>query len=409
MDKIKNYKTLDLFLYENGLTYKDIDKEFRQIRQPLHNSPHYCFAKDCVVPTLSRIPASRITNGSYGVHGPHSLMQWFEYDFRNNVIMENLGRDNIRELQQDNNVEFLYTNDNQIYLENDGNHRLFNYLLTHLVESKSCKTTQELMNCDKRFQLVKPIHYEHRNDLIEEFRRYGMENTIGLPPMIKEYMAKTSKTGSDISGDYMTYNPSTQKYNITLNGITKYDFDENQAVEHIRRFPMLPEGFAVWKNEPYYYMAMYNEVYKTKDPNKLQSIVTSSVNNSECRVHPPYEEEYMAEHDMDNNTTNITIKEKLYLAENYKPGALQRIAKEYRQAINENQDYFLDYLDRNEYHSFITECGSKSNIIYRVPPRHYYNIPGNTYYLYELSILNEMFMRKRLDKKEANNQSSSSL
>ena len=175
-----SYEKLSAVLESFDLTYSDIKREFESPRLEPEKTNRLTYAHKIVLPSIMKIYPERIQNGSYSSDTP-SLKAWFERGFRNSSIYEHLGDyDVIDAVQNDPNIQFD-TNGKRIYLHEDGNHRLFNYLLLAIIDQKAAKFGKEVNESRERFAIRKPVNFEHPERLISAFNEYTEETFYSLP------------------------------------------------------------------------------------------------------------------------------------------------------------------------------------------------------------------------------------
>lgn len=398
MDKEQNYKKLDEMLSVYGLSYQDIESDFSK---PLSKFDEYVGRKRndrCVfIPSQTEILPSDIENGSYSQDTP-SLKDWFEYDFRNETIMKHLGNQGVvKAVNEDEGILFKQQN-GRLFLENDGNHRLFNFLLLYKTEMAAAKTEEEKKEVEKKFTLNKLVHYEHDPKAVRALKEYVEESQESLSPLVSRYIDRTGKT---MSGDFVEFDPKSQTYNVVLNarqcrGVKKEDLEDC-----VLSAPKEPKGVKLWvgrekgnNGKTVYYASYYNYVFKTTD--KEQFKITASRFESVAKKGGTVEfpNEYMAVYDMDSQTYDLSVESKLVSGNEQIP---DKYAKPYVSFVNKNQGVIYHKLDESCRRSVEFENEYISESSFRMPYREYSKMNKEEFKQLEQTIIQEMRFRKELD------------
>ncbi|MBR2908970.1 MAG: hypothetical protein IKC11_01315 [Clostridia bacterium] len=372
MDLKKNYENLNNLLSAYGLSYQDIQEEFtRQLPQKKVGFSSRVVASHIVVPLEKKIYPQEIANGSYSGDTP-TLKDWFEYDFRNETIMANLGNQRvISALQRDRDVEFISSNDN-LYLYDDGNHRLFNYLLLYLVESKSAKTEQERKAVEEKFALKKSIHFEHNRWAIERLQDRIEKKKDQFPSYMRSYIYDRSMIEGGF-GDYIEYNNEENCYNTVINGVRRFGIAESNLEESIAQESEFPDSSMIWENDGTYYIAYHNRVVKTQNREVFKEYYKGLLTGEITHKKPQNEDKYIIEYDFDNNSYSVFVDTTTIMSDEYQDDFQERVEAPYISYIK-NRTQLFHKMNKDDVVKVLAECKpSLYNMVY-IPERKYENM-----------------------------------
>ena len=387
MPNKKTYSTEELYSKLNGLleamglSYQDIKNEFETKRPKPINTAEFTFAHGRVLPTPAKVTPERIKNGSYAAETP-SLKAWFEREFRNSSIYEHLGDyDVVENLQYNPEIQFNHINGN-LFLYGDGNHRLFNYLLLAIIDQKASKTGGEVNSSRERFTLHdKPVHFEHPKSLIKTFDNYTEQTFYSLPISVQNFIKSTLYNDDlDVSqADYMSFNPETKNYNLTLNAEEYHDIPAEVATKIINNRLDIPKGLKFWRANNLYYMSVHNRVYKTADREEFTVMAEDAYNNiSEDK--PLYSNEHLIIYDVDdknqNNISVLTEPKAINIYEN------KNISREdivnFKNRLNAQLKPIINYLTVKSIKSLEEVINSTDNTSIEFPALEFYSLDENS-------------------------------
>lgn len=383
----KNYPVNELYdrlyglLETMGLSYSDIQNEFESKRLKPVNTEGYTFAHRKVLPTLSKITPERIKNGSYASETP-TLKAWFEREFRNSSIYEHLGDyDVIDNLQHNPEIQFNHINGN-LFLYGDGNHRLFNYLLLAIIDQKASKTGGEVNSSRDRFTLHnKPVHFEHPKTLIRAFDYYNEKTFYTLPVNVQNFIISTLNNDNlDVSqADYMSFDPQTKNYSLTLNAEEYNNISAETAIKIINNRLDMPKGLKFWKANNSYYMSAHNRVIKTKDSEEFKEIAENAYNNI-SESEPLYSDKHLIFYDIDNpNTNNISILTEPQAINIYdNPNITAEDILNFKKMVKAQLPSVINYLTLKSINDLEEVLNSKDNSSIEFPALEFYSLNEDT-------------------------------
>lgn len=363
----ENYNKLYQLLDSLGLTYDDIKKEFEAPRTEQKNTSGYTFAHGKVLPTLAKITPERIQNGSYGGNSTPTLKAWFERDFRNSSISENLGDYGIIEkIQNDPYFEFNVVN-NKLYLYEDGNHRLFNYLLLAIIDQKKAKTGKEANESRNKFTLKKNIHFEHPTKLIKVLDNYSLESFVCLPEPIKSYITSSLNSRQLSQPDYLDYNPQDKTYNLHLEGRDYNNLSDNEATKLIETAPTLPKGVKIWKSENNKFnIVSGNRIYSTKSNQIFSEKVKSLLPDFKENHATKYDNNYYIANDLDSNKSMINVLP-FHLSIDDNPDISEYNIFKFKELLLVNRKYLKTRLPKQKYDELMENLEDPNNHELNIP------------------------------------------
>ena len=382
-EKRKNYSTEESYkklfdiLSSFGLTYQDIKGEFESPRTKPKNTSGYTFAHGKVLSTPSKIIPERILNGSYAEDTP-SLKAWFERDFRNSSIFEHLGDYSVIEsIQDDPNVQFNAIN-GKLYLHEDGNHRLFNYLLLAILDQKKSTSGKDILENREKFALhKKPVHFEHPKTLIDTFDNYVYSSNDHITQNVKDYISETfvdSDAEEAAQSDYLTFDPNSKNYSLYLNGKEYLNLPASKITDIIQTEPELPRGVKIWKAKDTFYIATDNNIFHSKNKKDF-SIIVQSVFDHLSPLTPPYANDYLVIKDLDASEQNTTIKTvpKSYSVYNNQDLSNENIIK-FREYLSENYKALINNLPIKHIKAIEKIIASTNNSSIDLPALEFYGL-----------------------------------
>ena len=416
MNANQNYEKLNEFLARYGLTYEDIASDFTK---PLgeyssdgsrdSSGKLKKIAPMIVIPSQKKVTPEMIANGSYTKY-TQTMKDWFEYDFRNETIIEHLGNPRvISSLQEDPKVEFR-NQQGKLFLDGDGNHRLFNYLLLYIVEKKSAKTPEQKMAVEEKFSLVKNINYEHDSKTINQLLEFESEQNQNMPPLTKEYIDKTGKT---VFGDYLEYNPDEDTYDLTINARTCKGVSSRDLLACIGSIEKEPDGLRFWKNydaksqKTTYYAAYFNRVIKTQDINEFKQIVSEFREYASQNPPPEYADKYLSVYDAKKQTFDVTTSYDYVKKSDKVSNVKEEFVQPYEQFINDNAEIIVHKANDRDIEFLDFEIQQSTEENFNMPRREYNDLSLEEFQMLQSVLIQEMQMREQL-KKENSSQSGDS-
>jgi len=398
LDKSVNYQKLTNLLNDHGLTLEDINAEFTKQRPAKRNTTGFTYAQGAVLPTRYKITPNLITNGSYSEDTP-TLKDWFELDFRNEIIMKHLGDENIiKSYQNAKEVSFDINNDGEIYLDSDGNHRTFNYLLLYYIKLAQAKTPTEKQMVNNQFEIIKPVHHEHRKSMINAFNQYNQEALESIPTLVRNYIEANSVSKDITSGHYLTYSPQGDTYDIHINGSTLLGVRSNNVANIIEDQKHLPEGVMAWDDGKTYYISVHNCVYKTQNYERHLKNLNAVKKPGRKFQKPLFTEDYMIVSDMDTRTFSLETKDKTYSAMDFEQNLGQTFVMPYQNFLNNNLHTIFHKLKKEDVENIYKENKGVTDIVYTIPNRTYKNLTEAELIALEEVVIEELRHRKALEK-----------
>ena len=391
----QNYRLLNTLLKSYGLMYYDIQDEFEARRTIIVNDEKKCIAPDVFVPTTCKISPKHIANGSYGYKTP-TLKDWFEYDFRNETIMENLGNKQVvSAIQRDPRLSFKMNNGN-LFLTNDGNHRLFNYLLLYLIEMRAVSAPQEEQEVEDKFSIIKPVHYEHDSRVVNAFQRRTDRELFSLPKEVYVFILNHSVIRSG-RGDYIAYDPKTNLYQTVINGKTRSDIPEHELLQSIKSEPVFPKGMKLWKCKDTYYIACHNIVFKTKREKVFERIYDKFANSNAKINKFKYSDKYFAIKDLDSKTYDVTVNSAYYFSNRYHGDFEKKIVEPY-QSFVKKKDILYHKVNEEAMKSMLGDENILFNAqILRLPERTYQGLTDDEFSMLNDALYEEFDVRQSIE------------
>ena len=401
MDLKVNYEKLNSVLSNLGLTFDDIEQEFTApMPQKTWSHSHKEVSPHFFVPEVKKVYPRDIANGSYSENTP-SLKAWFEYHFRNDTIMAHLGSDKvIPAIKQDSRVEFT-SHDGKLFLFDDGNHRLFNYLLLYLMESKAAKTDKERKVIEEKFAIEKPIHFEHNSDAVEALRERERKKRSQLTALAKRYVEDHSKIAGGF-GDYVEYDSKDKLYTTVINGAETRSIHEGDLERIVRGAPIFPNGVMLWESDGQYYAMCHNRVVKTKNIEVFKEYYKRCLTAENLIKKPENADKYIVEYDYDQNIYGVQV-DSIMVDGNFTDDFKTRISQPYTSYIK-NRTQLFHKMKSEDMRSVLDSCNSSMYGMVYIPERRYENLSEQECKAIIGEVEKEISIRQELEEGLKNNE-----
>lgn len=315
MTEQEKMSRLEQVLKENGLSFdqEDVYDFFyakRGQRSNLSSDGKIYSYSNLIKPELETVTPLDFENNGYKDNGEGRLIDWYLYKFfdeeRDKLVPENIGKDSTSILDSFKNdkktkKQAFRNHDGELFLGEDGNHRLLTLVINQFLERINAKTKEQKLSIDEKYKFQIPVRTEVSRNLYSLLNEKYEEMINAVPQMVLEYRQNMFTEQGE--SDYICKRDSKNKTFTYKPDEVDFVGDEDELINFLETNKSKQQSIMRWNCNGIYYASFYNKVIKSKNKSvvdKYFDVLKKSYNNDELGYNP-----FLEIKDLDSNTYEI--------------------------------------------------------------------------------------------------------